>query len=39
LAFPSFSLTGIAWMEGTAAVEALEVVAKALIMEPRKKTM
>jgi hypothetical protein len=36
LAFVSFSLTGIARMEETAAVEAVEVVAKVLIMEPKK---
>jgi hypothetical protein len=37
LAFISFSLTGIARMEGTAVVEAAEVVAKTLIVELRKK--
>jgi hypothetical protein len=38
LAFISFSLTGIARMEGTATVEAAEVVAKTLIVELRKKS-
>jgi hypothetical protein len=37
LAFVSFSLTGIARMEGTVAVDVAEVVAEALIAEPRRK--
>jgi hypothetical protein len=36
LAFAIFSLTGIARMDGTAAVEAVGVMAKVLIVEPRR---
>jgi hypothetical protein len=38
LAFVSFSLIGIARMEGTAAIEEAEVMIEALIVEPRKIT-
>jgi hypothetical protein len=37
LAFVSFSLTGIARMEGTVAVDVAEVMTEALIAEPRRK--